>query len=301
MNSSRKKFQLFIACLVFVAVMACSSFSPKAISSDGPVGSILFASDESGNFEIYHLYIGSSEPIRLTNNTSDDVSPFYIPTSLRVGYLSDKNGKYQIYTSSLTGADEMEWIENDSRTFYTPIISPDESQMAYVIQSENGGTDLFLASADGSNERALTKGSSQAWDPSWSPDGKQIVYTSDADGDWEIYKITVADGKTIRLTNNGSYDGHPRWSPDGNWILFDTDREGDWEIYVMESYGQDQRALTENSTTDWMPAWSPDGQWIVYVSTRDGDDEIYMVDMEGRNQAKLTDNNAQDQYPTWIP
>lgn len=289
----------FLAAVTFL-LLACSLFSPLSTSPDSR-GSILYVSDESGNFEIYHLYFGSTSSIRLTNNTSEETAPFYLPTELRIGYISDKNGKSQIYSTSLTGREDTAWFEGDSRVFGSPAISPDGSQIAYVILSDGGVSNLYLADARGSNEKALTNGSSQHWDPSWSPDGRQIVYMSDKDGDWEIYRINLAGGKVIRLTDNGSYDGHPRWSPDGKWILFDTERGGDWEIYVMDSYGRDERAITENSASDWLPAWSPDGTWIVYVSSRDGDDEIYMVDIDGQNQTKLTDNTSQDRFPVWIP
>src|SRR5260221_5254224 len=95
-------FYLTVGFLVFIVVMACASVRSKNDSSV-PSGSIIYTSDESGNFEIYHLYINSSKPIRLTNNTSDETSPYYIPSALQIGFLSDKSGKYQLYTMSLTG------------------------------------------------------------------------------------------------------------------------------------------------------------------------------------------------------
>jgi Tol biopolymer transport system component len=293
-------FYLVAGLLVLIVIMACALI-PSTNDPSSPSGSIIYTSDESGNFEIYHLYLNSSKPIRLTNNTSDETSPYYIPSALQIGFLSDKSGKYQLYTMSLTGSDETAWKKNDPRIFGSASVSPDRLQVAYVVQSNDKNSDLYLAKLDGTEERQLTKASGMSWDPSWSMDGKKIVYASNSDGDWEIYVVNVDDGKITKLTDNSSFDGNPRWSPIGDQILFDSDRDGDWEIFTMDSDGGNVKAITENSSSDWTPNWSPDGRWIVYVSGRDGDDEIYIVDADGKNQSKLTNNSAQDRYPVWIP
>lgn len=293
-------FYFAIGLLTLIVVMACASL-PSKNDSSVLSGSIIHASDESGNFEIYHLYFKGSNPIRLTNNTSDETSPYYIPSALQVGFLSDKSGKYQLYTMSLTGSDETAWKKNDTRIFGSAGVSPDGLQVAYVVQSDDKNSDLYLAKLDATEERQLTKTSGMSWDPSWSTDEKKIVYASNSDGDWEIYTVNVDDGKITKLTDNESLDGNPRWSPNGDRILFNSDRDGDWEIFTMDSDGGNVKAITENSSSDWAPSWSPDGLWIVYVSSRDGDDEIYIVDTEGKNQSKLTNNTVQDRYPIWIP
>lgn len=299
-NKNSRGVYFAIGLLVLVIMMACISIPTKNDTSV-PSGSIIHTSDESGNFEIYHLYIKGSEPVRLTNNTSDETSPYYIPSALQIGFLSDKSGKYQLYTMSLTGSDETAWKENDSRIFGSASVSPNGLQVAYVVQSSDKNSDLYLAKLDATEERQLTKASGMSWDPSWSKDEKKLVYASNSDGDWEIYTVNVDDGKITKLTDNSFLDGNPRWSPNGDRILFNSDRDGDWEIFTMDTDGGNVKAITENSSSDWAPSWSPDGLWIVYVSSRDGDDEIYIVDTEGKNQSKLTDNTVQDRYPIWIP
>ena len=294
----RKHFFL-LSCLALGIILACSSLSPTLLNK--PSGSIIFASDVSGNFEVYHRYFDGADPIRLTNNTSEDISPYYIPSSHDLGFVSDRSGKYQIYTMDLVGSDGVAWKKSDKRTFASPAISPDELQVVFVIQPDDKNSDLYLANADGTEERKLVKENGMDWDPSWSPDGTKITFTSDKSGNWELYVLTIADGNTVQLTDNKFFDGHPHWSPTGDKILFESDRDGDWDIYVMDADGKNVVAITQNASGDWMPNWSPDGEQIVYVSNRDGDDEIYVVDVNGQNQIKLTDNTAQDRYPIWIP
>jgi Tol biopolymer transport system component len=295
------KLRFFVAFLSLGIIMACSSAFPTQEETFELPGSVVYASDVSGNFEIYHLYFGGRDSVRLTNNTSEDIFPFYLASTNRVGFITDKSGRHQIATMALDGTDPTTWMENHDRDFGAPALSPDGRYMVFVIQADEKNSNLFLSNADGSEEEQLTHVWGMDWDPSWSPDGTQIVYSSNSDSDWDIYLTNVNDGEISKLTYNSSVDGHPRWSADGSSILFESDRDGDWDLYVMDTDGSNIRAITENAVGDWLPSWSPDGKWIVYVSNRDGDDELYIVDVDGKNQMKLTDNQDQDRYPVWIP
>ena len=84
---------------------------------------------------------------------------------------------------------------------------------------------------------------SAATDASFSPDGSQILFAANHDGDLEIY-VMGADGSDRRqLTDNGGQDFFPSWSPDGNTIVFSSDRSGAVELYLMDADGGNQRPL----------------------------------------------------------
>lgn len=302
MKAKRPNDKFFAAILVlWLLMLACSkAYTVPEAEVPGPIGSIVYTSDESGNFEVYHMNINSHETVRLTDNTSEETTPFYFPPA-RFGFVSEKNGKYQIYTMDLDGSEQKTWKKNDARILVTPSVSPDGKKMAYAVQSNDKNSNLYLSNLDGSEEERLTNSPGMEWDPSWSPDGEQIVFSHNVGDRWHINVINISDGQVTSLTDNTFYNGRPRWSPDGSLILFESDRDGDWEIYVMDVDGRNTRAITENSTGDWLARWSPDGQWIVYVSNRDGDDEIYIIGVDGRQQSKLTDNVALDQHPAWVP
>jgi Tol biopolymer transport system component len=115
------------------------------------------------------------------------------------------------------------------------------------------------------------------YEPTWSPDGQQIAFTSLRDGDYEIY-VMDADPSTddaINISNNSSSDDRgPAWSPDGKKMAFASDRDDDYDIYVMDTdpSTNDAIKLTNNNTAyDSEPAWSPDDQHIAYFRDRDGD------------------------------
>ena len=76
------------------------------------------------------------------------------------------------------------------------------------------------------------------WEPSWSPDSKHIAFTSNRDGNLEIYVMDVDGGNQQRLTNSGDVHIHnwePSWSPDGRRIAFTSNRDGNSKIYVMNA------------------------------------------------------------------
>jgi TolB protein len=70
---------------------------------------------------------------------------------------------------------------------------------------------------------------------SWSPDGKRLVFSSDRDGDWDLYLLSLANGAARRLTSDPGTDTFPAWSPDGKAIAFVSDRSGNADIYLMDA------------------------------------------------------------------
>ncbi|HEY8218428.1 MAG TPA: hypothetical protein VIH82_14920 [Acidimicrobiia bacterium] len=85
----------------------------------------------------------------------------------------------------------------------------------------------------------------------------KIAFTSERDGNDEIY-VTDANGTNQHnLTNNPAPDFDPNWSPDGEQIAFTSLRDGNLEVYVMDADGSDQRRVTNNAAFDFLPNWQP--------------------------------------------
>jgi dipeptidyl aminopeptidase/acylaminoacyl peptidase len=128
-----------------------------------------------------------------------------------------------------------------------------------------------------------------------------VVFQSNRDNNWEIYKMREDGYYQENLTDNETDDTSPAWSPDGKEIAFASNRDGNWEIYKMREDGHIQQRLTDNEADDTSPAWSPDGKEIIFASNRDGNWELYKMRDDSRNQQRLTDNEADDTSPAWSP
>jgi Calx-beta domain/WD40-like Beta Propeller Repeat len=129
----------------------------------------------------------------------------------------------------------------------------------------------------------------------------KIAFTSDRDGNTEIYTMDADGGQQVRLTENPAEDFSPAWSPDGRRIAFVSTRDGNAEIYVMNSDGTEQTRLTNNNSTDLNPAWNPNGLGIGFIASRDGNDEVYMMTDNGSGQFNLTNDPAEDSSFSFSP
>ena len=139
----------------------------------------------------------------------------------------------------------------------------------------------------------------------------RIAFSSDRDGNWEIYVMDNHGGNQRNLTNDPSDDRDPSWSPDGKRIAFFSNRDGHAidgrstsEIYVMDADGGNPQNLTNDHNDDRFPSWSPDGKRIAFVSDRDGFPryfDIYVMDADGNNVQRLTSDPRDDRHPSWSP
>ena len=129
--------------------------------------------------------------------------------------------------------------------------------------------------------------------PEFSPDGRQMVFTSQRTGSEEVWVCNRDGSGLIQITRfGGSPVGTPRWSPDGKWIAFDSRAAGSPDVYVMSAMGADLRKLTNELSFDSKPSWSRDGKWIYFCSDRGGRSEIWKVPFEGGNAVQVTHTGA---------
>ncbi|MBC7263177.1 MAG: PD40 domain-containing protein [Chloroflexi bacterium] len=125
----------------------------------------------------------------------------------------------------------------------------------------------------------------------------EVIFQSDRDGNWEIYRMKNDGSEQTRLTFNDADDTAPTWHPTGFWVFFQSFRDENWEIYRMNRDGSAQVNLTENPATDIAP--SAGCPWVAFQSDRDGNWEIYRMNLDGTDVIRLTNHEASDAQPAW--
>src|SRR5215210_360777 len=149
---------------------------------------------------------------RLTVNASGDLSPSWSPSGRELAFTSDRSGGPQVFLMSGDGSNVRRLtFEGDYNA--APAWSPRGNWIAYVCRTPKKEYKLCVITPDGQKRVQLTTGPGVDDSPSWSPDGRHIVFSSTADGKSQIYMIN-ADGKDLeRITFTGTHNSAPSWSP----------------------------------------------------------------------------------------
>jgi Tol biopolymer transport system component len=186
--------------------------------------------------------------------------------------------------------------------------SPDGSQLVLF-----GGNELepqiFVTDALGRGPRPVTDRPGSNVDPSFSPDGRWIVFVGCPGGacletDYEIYRVPTAGGEPERLTDDDQRDQDPAYAPDGSRLAWRSELHGGspgaWDVRVGGPEGQDPRSLVGDDGTTGRPQWSRDGTTIYVHRTPSGGvtANLYAMDPDGSNLRPLTTgDSAASEYP----
>ena len=154
---------------------------------------------------------------------------------------------------------------------------------------------------DGSDLAQLTADVRKDRTPRWSPDKKSIAFTSERDGNLEIY-VMSADGSNQRnLSSHAAVDMTPAWSPDGARIAFTSGRTGGNDIYVIDVATGNLAQLTTHPKSDRGPVWSPDGSRLLFQSYRAGSADIWSMKADGTGLLRMTEHSGDEARAVWSP
>ncbi len=192
-----------------------------------------------------------------------------------------------------------------------PVFSfaPLDNGIIILSITEGGYNHLFAYQKHGLPLTRLTDGSWNDIHPAISPDGQWVAFSSNRDGQWDLYQLSLVSGEIQRITNTPHYDGHPSWSPDGKWLVYESyvanGKQSNLDLFIQPVDGsQAAIQLTNDPGADHSPSWSPGGRQIIFISTRNGENDVWLADLDKADD-RFTNisrtQNEKERNPTWSP
>jgi len=192
---------------------------------------------------------------------------------------------------------------------YQPTISPDGTRIAMTCkrfaQGASAQEDIFLIAAQGGESvllQRLTTNPAGDRQPNWSPDGAQIVFSSDRTGTPKIFVMSRDGSDQHAVTTGSSSDQWPCFNPKhANQIAFSSDRAGagNTDIYILHLNDATIGRVTSFGSREESPSWSRDGERILFHSNRAGDFDIWRINPDGTELLQVTGDSHSDGYPNW--
>jgi TolB protein len=224
-----------------------------------------------------------------------------------------KDGKHIIYASTHLGGDAC-----------PP--TPDRAKYGNkYIWPLYESFDIFMADLNGKIVKQLTTAKGYDAEATLSPDGEQMLYTSDKDGDIELYIMNLKTGAEKRITNMLGYDGGAWFSPDGTKLIWRASRPKteaeikeykdllaenlvaptNMEVWVANADGSNAHQVTSYGQANWAPAYMPDNKRIIFASNheykRGFPFNLYTINEDGTNLQKISRDKGFDAFPMFSP
>jgi Tol biopolymer transport system component len=222
------------------------------------------------------------------------------PVTGKIVYTSLKDGQADIYSMNADGKNVVNLTHDKTigvRADVQPVWAPGGEFVAFERQYTKAGAELMVVKFDGTQLHSLIPTQNRAvWSghPSWTS-GNLIYFTSNRDGNFELYSISATGKDLTQLTHTKApiQNLGPSVSPDGKSVVFSRTDLLPWgtnQLYLLNAGSALITRLTSNHRGhgDVEPAWAPNGKQIAFASDRMGRNAIWMINANGTNLIQVT-------------
>jgi tricorn protease-like protein len=259
---------------VFVGLYVCSHNAD--IVEVAKFRNVRIIQPAAPDFQPYRDYLGSRLEVMdvstghrkvLFTTTNSIQAPNWTPDGTQLIYNSEgRLFNYDLPDRSISPMNTGFAVNNNN----DHVLSFDGSLMGLSNHNpadNNTSTLYYLPSEGDSSPVVVTKpGLGASYLHGWSADKKEMLFTGQRNGQYDIYSVDVKTGLEKQLTNLKTLDDGPEYSPDGKHIFFNSVRTGKMKLWRMDPDGRNQAQLTFDEYNDWFPHVSPDGKWIAFIS-----------------------------------
>ena len=257
---------------------------------------IAFKAQPTGNGpgEIYVADFDGYDPQPATSDNAIVSHPSWVPGRLALYYNSYKFENPDIFFSDLSTG-QRRIVAKFGGSNFSPAASPDGSKIAMILDKD-GWVDVYVANADGSNLKRLTKTPEDDSSPCWSPDGKWICFATKINSRRVLAKIP-ADGGEVQVirTSGAPNPTEPDWSPDGKWIAF-TSQTGEFDICVVPADGSAAPTVLVRGQN---PSWSPNSRTLIYNHAIRYVETLSVLDVFTKQYKDIRRIAGSDSEPAW--
>jgi TolB protein len=229
------------------------------------------------------------------------LTPRFSPTTQLITYTSFESGNPKVFLMNIDSG-QRELVGNFPNMTFAPRFSPDGQRIVLSFGTPEGNANIHEMDLRNRQTRRLTDTTAIDTGPSYSPDGRAIVFESDREGTQQIYVMNADGSGQSRISFGEGRYSTPVWSPRGDYIAFTKQLDGRFLIGVMKPDGSGERILTSGFHNEG-PTWAPNGRVLMFFRDSQGSGggpKLYSVDLTGYNERPVpTPNFASD--PAWSP
>ena len=191
-------------------------------------------------------------------------NPFYSPATKDLFFVSYKErpvDSSDVWKSDLNGHNPRLLTRGGILKYQVAVAKQGDKAVFVQADPDQRSHNLWLMNTAGNNLEQMTFGEGRHISPSFSPDGKIIIFASNhLDHNYEIYSLELTSKKMTRLTQEPRLDAYPNFSPDGQKIIFVSNRSGTQQLWVMDQGGQNPQPITTGNTESVDPVWVEEGK-----------------------------------------